>query len=69
MDIRKCRAEVSYVNPSKETSFRFGPGADVDLDQVIEKSPLKRVRDLVNEDCFEPKVEAEPEIKKAKKDK
>lgn len=70
MDIRKCKAEVNYYNTATETSLRMGPGMDVDLDQVVEKKTGKRVRDLVNEDCFEPKAEPEPQLeKKSKKSK
>ena len=60
MDMRKCKAEVAYSNTQTETSFRLGPGMDVDVDQVVEKKTGKRIRDLVNADCFEP-------LKKSKK--
>ena len=56
MDVRKAKVEASYLDTTKGISYRLGPGLDVDLDEVICRTPLLTVRDVFNEDNFEAKV-------------
>lgn len=54
MDIRKSTVEASCLG--NEWSKRLGPGLVVDLDEVLQETPRLTVRDVFNEDNFEPAV-------------
>ena len=57
MDVRTAKVEASYQHAEQGVGFRLGPGLRVDLDRELHAGI--RVRDVFNEDHFEPRSAAE----------